>query len=196
MNKKTISTMILVTSLSFVGGSYAVAANQQGMKNGQQHCANQTQEMAGNQNCMNNAGEMKQKGKNKSASMENGKRHGNKHGHKHSHKNSYKQGNKNQNMGFAKLNLSAEQKQKIDVIMAKVKEDKLKIKLANRASMQALMANETFDTDAAKSLMTYQQQQKAENRLAMLKAKHEVFQLLTDEQKAKFSEMKLKRQKR
>ena len=185
MSKKTISAIILATSLSLVGGSYAVAANQQAMRNGQ-NCANQTEEMANSQNCMKKSGEMKHKGKH----------HGNKQAHKQGNKNSKKQGKNNQYMGFAKLDLSADQKQKIDAIMENIKTENQKLKLANRASMQALMASETFDTDAARSLITYQQQQKSEKKLAMMKAKHEVLQLLTDEQKTKYSEMKMKRQNR
>ena len=107
-----------------------------------------------------------------------------------------KQGQHNQKMDFAKLDLSETQKQKIDAIMADVKAENQKSKLAQRASMQALMANETFDTDAAKALMSHQQIQKAEKRLSMMKAKHEAFQVLTDDQKAKYNELKVKRQNR
>lgn len=179
MENKTISAIILATTLSFAGASFAVADNQQGMKNNQ-NCVNQSE------NCTNQSGMMKNKqgDKHKFAMNEKGKRHG---------KN---KGKRQQKMSFEKLDLSAEQKQQIDEIMATVKTEKQNLRLAHKASMQALMANETFDADAARGLMAAQQAQKTENRLTMMKVKHEIFQLLTDEQKAKYNELKEKGQKR
>ncbi|WP_413699568.1 Spy/CpxP family protein refolding chaperone [Psychromonas sp. KJ10-10] len=185
MENKTISAIILATTLSFAGASYAVADNQQGMKNNQ-NCVNQSEQMKDNQNCNKQAGEMKKKHGDKHKFAKKGK---GKHNGKH-------QGKRNQKMAFAKLDLSAEQKQQINEIMSAVKTEKQNARLAYRASMQVLMVNETFDVDAAKSLMTAQQAQKEESRLAMMKAKHQAFQLLTDEQKAKYNELKEKGKKR
>ena len=180
MQNKTIRTLILATTLSIAGVSYAVAANQQGMKNNQ-NCANQSEQMKDNQQC-----------KNKSGAMEKGQHHGK----NHANKQGKKHGKHNQEMGFSRLDLTAEQKQQIDDIMATAKAENQESMLAQRASMQALMSNETFDKDVARILMNQQEVQKAEKRLTMMKAKHQAFQLLTDEQKTQYSELKANRQNR
>ena len=181
MKNKKISAIILATTLSFAGVSYAVAGNQQGMKHNQ-NCKNQSGEMKDNQYCSNQSSGMKNKqnGKNQFGSMKKGNRHGNNH----------------QKMAFSQLDLNADQKQIIDDIMAGAKAENQKSRVAHRASMQAIMNNATFDEDAAKALMSQQQVQKEEKRLTMMEAKHQAFQLLTDEQKTQYNELKVKRQNR
>jgi len=154
MNMKKTSAILLATTLSFAGISYATAANQTSTKT--------------ELNCQKQSGEMGQ-----------GKHHGKK---------------KNKGMGFSKLDLTDAQKLEISEIMKSVKGDKKgqksESKMAHRASMQALVSSDSFDEDAAKALINIQQAEKAEKQLAMLKAKNEAFQLLTDEQKVKYSELK------
>jgi len=151
--KKT-SAILLATTLSFAGISYAVAADQTGTTT-QQNCKQQSSEMG------------------------QGKHHWKK---------------KNKGMGFSKLDLTDTQKQEIREIMQSVKGDnkgqKSESKMAHRASMQALISSDSFDEEAAKTLISVQQEEKAEKQLAMLKAKNQAFQLLTEEQKVKYSELK------
>lgn len=168
---KTITSLVLATTLSLGGLSYATAANQDGMQNGQKNA----------QDCVM----VKQDGK--------GKHQGGKHKGK----------NKGQNkqMEFAKLNLTDQQKAEMKTIMSAQKGEKKGQKtdaerLAQRAEMQALMNTEVFDEAKAKSIIDAQEIKKSERKLAMLKAKHEMYQLLTDEQKAEFAEMQMKRQTR
>jgi len=164
MKTKTIGTLILATTLSLGGLSYAVAGNQDGMQNGQ--------------NCTM----MQEDGK--------GKNKGGKH-----HK------GKKRDMGFEKLNLTDQQKEDMKTIMSAQKTERKDRKtdaerLAQRAEMQALMQAETFDEAKAKELIENKQAKNTEQRLAKMKAKHEMYQLLTDEQKAEFAEMQMKRQNR
>lgn len=160
MKTKTIGTLLLATTLSVAGISYAVAGNNQGMKN-QQDCT------------------MSEKGKS-------GKHHG-----KMKHK----------QMGFAQLDLSDQQKQEMKTIMSSSKKQNKRQKsdserLAHQAEMQALMHSETFDEEKAKALISKKQSKKGERKLAMLKAKHQMFQLLTDEQKVQYTELKMKQKNR
>ncbi|GLS90646.1 hypothetical protein GCM10007916_17130 [Psychromonas marina] len=171
MKTKTIASLVLATTLSLGGLSYAVAANQDGMQNGQNNA----------QDCSM----VKEDGR--------GKHQGGKHKGKGK--------GKNKQMGFAKLDLTDQQKADMKTIMSAQKAEKKEQKtdadrLAQRAEMQALMSAETFDEAKAKSLIDAQEAQKSERKLSMLKAKHEMFQLLTDEQKAEFAEMQMKRQNR
>ncbi|WP_413700699.1 Spy/CpxP family protein refolding chaperone [Psychromonas sp. KJ10-10] len=177
MNNKHISAIILATTLSFGASSFAMAEGQQGMKNGQ--TADQT-------TCDVKSGEMKK-----------GKHHGHKYGKKDHGKKQGKQsrGNK-QDMGFAKLDLTDTQKQAMRDIMKTAKEANKASQTAHRDAMNALMTNETFDAEQATKLISEQRVQKSEQRLAMMKAKHDMYQLLTDDQKAKHDELKTQRQNR
>ncbi|PKF61475.1 hypothetical protein CW745_09060 [Psychromonas sp. psych-6C06] len=159
MKTKTIGAIIIATTLSLGGLSYAVAGNQDGAQNGKQDC-----------------------------SMMDKKQRGKHHG-KH----------KNKQMGFEKLNLSAEQKQEMKSIMSSQKGKNTKSdseRQAQRAEMQALMHAEVFDEAKAKELINKQQTKKGERKLAKMKAKHQMFQLLTDEQKAQYAEMQMQRKNR
>ena len=175
MKTKTIGTLILATTLSLGGFSYATAANQDGMKNGQQN----------GQNCtmMTEDG----RGQNK--------------GGKHKGKNKGKNRGQNQQMGFEKLNLTDEQKVEMRTIMSSQKGQKRVQKtdeerLAQQAEMQTLMLADTFDESKAEELISNQQSQRNESKLEKMKAKHEMYQLLTDEQKAEFAEMQMQRKNR
>ena len=177
MNNKHISAIILATTLSFGASSFAMAENQQGMKKGQ--ASDQTA-------CEVKSGEMKK-----------GKHHGHKYSKKDNGKKQGKQsrGNK-QNMEFAKLDLTDTQKQAMRDIMKTAKESNKASQSSHRAAMNALMANDTFDAEQANKLIAEQRVQKSEQRLAMMKAKHDMYQLLDDDQKVKYDELKTKRQNR
>lgn len=160
MKTKTIGTILLATTLSIAGMTYAVAESQQGMK-GKQDCSM-----------------MSENGK--------GKHHGK---------------NKHRQMGFAQLDLSDQQKQEMKSIMssqkAKHKEQKNdQQRAADKAEMQALMQADTFDTEKASALIAKHQEKSNERKLSMLETKHQMFQLLTDEQKTQYSELKMKHHKR
>lgn len=106
--------------------------------------------------------------------------------------------------GFDQLNLSAEQKAKIQAIMQQnrpeqtrsqaQRRDDFHQKMAQyRAQEQQLMSSTTFDEQAARALITERQQERAakerehaERELQMLKQRHAVFQILTPEQQQKY----------
>jgi protein CpxP len=160
MKTKTIGTILLATTLSVAGMTYAIAGNQQGMK-GQQNCS-----------MMSENGQ--------------GRYHGNK---------------QNKQMGFAQLDLSDQQKQEMRSIMPSQRGNNKNQKsdaerAAQQAEMQALMHAETFDTERATELIANNQAKNSERRLEMLEAKHQMFQLLTDEQKVKYSELQMQRRQR
>lgn len=103
-------------------------------------------------------------------------------------------GKQNKRMGFHKLDLSAEQKQAMKDIMKSHKEAGKTLRTEHKAEMQALMDNPAFDEDKATSLIDQREAQRETKKLAMMKVKHEMYQLLTDEQKAKYNEIKEKRE--
>lgn len=165
MKNKTIATLILATTLSVGGLSYAVAATTT------ESGATTTQSCT-----MKEDGSGKHKG---------GKHKGEKHG---------------KNMGFQKLDLSDTQKQEMKTIMTAHKEAKKEVnkalKVAHKAEIQALMTEATFDEAKASELIAQHQELRAESALSMLKVKHEMFQLLTDEQKVEYNERQMKRNHR
>ncbi|WP_022943205.1 Spy/CpxP family protein refolding chaperone [Psychromonas hadalis] len=154
MKTTTIGTILLATTLTFAGISYAVAGNSH-MNKGQQGCNN----MFGESGQSMGNGAMKHRG-----------------------------------MGFAQLDLTDVQKQEMQAIMAFSK-GKNRMSDADRATrqaeMQALMYSETFDEQKAKALISQKQSKHSERKLAMLKNKHQMFQLLTDEQKTQYSELRM-----
>lgn len=163
MNMKKTSAILLATTLSFAGASYAIAGNHG--------------EMKGERGCKNDSSEMSQ-----------GKHHGKK---------------KHKGMGFSQLDLSDQQKQEMRDIMRTTKSDnkankssKSEARTAHRAAMQTLISSESFNEQQAKALIEAQQLQKAEKQLSMLKAKHQMYQLLTEEQKVQYQALKEKRANR
>ena len=66
---------------------------------------------------------------------------------------------------------------------------------AHRAEMQALMSADSFDEAKAKTLISAQQSNMSERMLAKMKTRYEMYQILTDDQKAQFAEMQMKRAK-
>jgi protein CpxP len=176
MNNKHISAIILATTLSFGASSFAMAENQQGMKKGQ------TCQTTDQNTCDVKSDEMKK-----------GKHQANKQNKKHQGKHN---GKNQKAMGFAKLDLTDTQKQAMRDIMKATKEANKASWSEHQTAMQALMASETFNAEKATELLSQQRVQKSEKRLAMMKAKHDMYQLLTDDQKVKYDELKAKRQNR
>nr|WP_159063657.1 CpxP family protein [Thaumasiovibrio occultus] len=58
-----------------------------------------------------------------------------------------------------------------------------------REAMQALMMSDTFDEAKAQALVTQMTEQHQERQLAMLKQRHEMMSVLTDEQKSQLVEL-------
>ncbi len=65
-----------------------------------------------------------------------------------------------------------------------------------RTQWQALLTAEQFDDAAALSLLQQQQQRQLEHRLAELKLRHQVLQVLTDAQRAELLEKWQRRQQK
>ena len=98
-------------------------------------------------------------------------------------------------MGFKKLNLTDEQKAEMKAIMASHREANKETKLAHKAEMKALMEDPAFDEEKAQALINQREAQRADKQLSMLKLKHQMFQVLTDEQKAKYEELQMQGKK-
>ncbi|UXI01469.1 CpxP family protein [Photobacterium sp. TY1-4] len=65
---------------------------------------------------------------------------------------------------------------------------------AHHQQMQALMLADTFDEAAARTLAQTMVEQQVERRVAMMKSRHEMFSMLTDEQKTRFQQLMSERQ--
>ncbi|MEJ2764504.1 CpxP family protein [Photobacterium sp. MCCC 1A19761] len=65
---------------------------------------------------------------------------------------------------------------------------------AHHQQMQALMMADTFDEAAARTLAQSMIDQQVERRVAMMKNRHEMFSMLTDEQKTRFQQLMNERQ--
>ncbi|MEI6896454.1 MAG: Spy/CpxP family protein refolding chaperone [Psychromonas sp.] len=163
MKTKTIKMLILASTLSVAGASYAVAATSQDSNKDTQHCTM-----------------MKEGG------------HGKHHGGHGKHRGD----NKHKNMTFKKLDLSDQQKQQMQSIMVSSKKQMESNKLADKAKMQALMQAPTFNEVTAKALIEKKQSDRAARKLSTLKIHHQMYQLLTDEQKKEYDERPMKRNKR
>jgi periplasmic protein CpxP/Spy len=150
MKNKKITAIIVATTISFAGISYAVADKHQEKK--QRH------------GCNNQMGKMKHA--------------------------------KQQRMMLSKLNLTESQNQTVQEIMSVTQEGNKETNLAHKVSMQALMNDEIFNEEKATELINNQEEQKAKKHLAMIKVKHQIFQILTEEQKTQYNELKTQRQHR
>jgi len=103
-------------------------------------------------------------------------------------------GKGNKTMGFQKLDLTAEQKTAIEAIMETNKTASEALRSAHKLEMQALLDTPTFDKEQATTLIEQREAQRTDKKLTMMQVKHEIYQLLTDEQKAQYNELKEKRQ--
>ena len=96
----------------------------------------------------------------------------------------------------AALDLTVDQQAQIKSIIEGLKADKKERKLErkeNREAFRALVEAENFDEDKAKALMSDIKTERSEKMLAHLKSRHQIWQLLTVEQREKLSEMREKR---
>jgi protein CpxP len=96
----------------------------------------------------------------------------------------------------AALDLTVDQQAQIKSIIEGLKADKKERKLErkeNREAFRALVEAENFDEDKAKALMSDIKTERSEKMLAHLKSRHQIWQLLTVEQREKLTEMREKR---
>lgn len=92
----------------------------------------------------------------------------------------------NMAMNFSQLNLTDQQKQEIQAITEASMNgnyQNMGDMQVHHADMQALLNNEVFDENQAKTLMADHQSEMGERMLTMLKMQHQIFQLLDDQQK-------------
>jgi len=98
----------------------------------------------------------------------------------------------NTTMNFSQLNLSESQEKEIQAIMAAAMGEK-QLDMAEmqvqHADMQALLSAEVFDENKASALMAKHHSQMQDKAMTMLKVKHQIFQVLDDEQKTQLMSM-------
>jgi len=99
-------------------------------------------------------------------------------------------------MMFKKLDLSDAQKEQMRAIMTAHKEANKESKAAYKADMKALMDAPVFDEEQAQTLIAEREAQRADQQLSMLKMKHEMYQVLTEEQKVKYDQREAKKMER
>jgi Spy/CpxP family protein refolding chaperone len=98
----------------------------------------------------------------------------------------------NMSMNFSQLNLTDQQKQEIQAIMAASmngNHQNMTDMQMHHTDMQALLSSDVFDENKAKALIANHQSQMGERKLTMLKMKHQIFQLLDDEQREQLMSM-------
>tara|TARA_Y100001956_G_scaffold41417_1_gene40583 strand:+ start:922 stop:1362 length:441 start_codon:yes stop_codon:yes gene_type:complete len=96
----------------------------------------------------------------------------------------------------AALDLTVDQQAQIKSIITELKADEKDRKLErkeNREAFRALVEAESFDEDKAQALMSDIKAERSEKVLAHLKSRHQIWQLLTVEQREKLTEMREKR---
>lgn len=96
------------------------------------------------------------------------------------------------------LNLSQDQKEKLQAIQAAHKEvlnQSREQMRANKAAERELVESPNFDEKKAESLAAQDAKIMETNALATLRFRHEIYQILTPEQRAKFNQMNIERHK-
>ena len=96
----------------------------------------------------------------------------------------------------SELDLTVDQQAQIKSIITELKADKKDRKLErkeNREAFRALVEAESFDEDKAIALMSDIKAERSEKVLAHLKSRHQIWQLLTVEQREKLTEIREKR---
>lgn len=91
------------------------------------------------------------------------------------------------------LELTEEQQTQIDALLAQAREQKQQQRDAMRAQQETFMSNPEFDPQTAQQLQTQRQQQREANQLAQMELQHQVYQILTPEQRTELQEMKEQR---
>lgn len=96
----------------------------------------------------------------------------------------------------AALDLTVDQQTQIKSIIDELRVDKKTRKSerkANREAFRALVEAESFDEEQAKALMADIKAERSEKMLAHLKSRHQIWLLLTVEQREKLAELREKR---
>ncbi len=94
---------------------------------------------------------------------------------------------------FKALDLTQDQQEKLQSIQATHQElmrKNMERLRANKASERALIEASSFDERKAEKLAAQDAKIMGENNLATLRFRHEIYQILTPEQRAKFEEMR------
>jgi len=155
MKNKTIKTMLLVLTVSFIGTSYVAAHAQHASEDASMGMGHMnTEQMGTGQMGM---GQMGMGGI----------------------------GMGNMSMNFSQLNLTDQQKQEIQAITAASinrNHQNMGDMQVHHAEMQALLSNTVFDENKAKTIMAEHHSQMDERMLEMLKMQHQIFQLLDVQQ--------------
>lgn len=92
-----------------------------------------------------------------------------------------------------KLDLTESQQAKIDQIMKQQKEamkGAMADRRAQRDDMKALVEQDTFDAAKAERLIAQQQDRERASKLGMLRTQHEIYKVLTPEQREKAKAMR------
>ncbi|MFQ6372026.1 Spy/CpxP family protein refolding chaperone [Shewanella sp. YIC-542] len=89
-------------------------------------------------------------------------------------------------MALHQLDLTAEQETAMQKLFAAQRESRMAQRSERRQEMQALMTAAKFDEAKAKQLIEQRQQLRMQHQLQRMKLHNEIYQLLTDDQKAKF----------
>ncbi|MCQ8895301.1 Spy/CpxP family protein refolding chaperone [Limnobacter humi] len=98
-----------------------------------------------------------------------------------------------------KLNLTPEQDTQVKQILDKQHarmEGRREAHKAHHAEMRALVESDTFDQAKATRLIQQQQQQELNDRLAMLQTQHDIYKVLTPEQRSKLKALEERREQR
>lgn len=97
---------------------------------------------------------------------------------------------------FSQLDLTAEQQEKMTAMRDANREARRSEMASHRTEMQAqhqkmqqLVLADNFDEVAVRELAKQMSEQQVEHRVTMLKQRHEMFKLLTPEQKTKFQQL-------
>jgi len=96
------------------------------------------------------------------------------------------------------LELSDSQQQQIQRLVQQQRDntEPRKERKDEMAKMQALVQAEQFDEAAVRALLQQHQQQRLENKLAMLKLQHDIRQLLTAEQREELDKQRERRREK
>ncbi|ABM03196.1 envelope stress induced periplasmic protein, Spy-related protein [Psychromonas ingrahamii 37] len=177
MNIKTIKTMLLVLTVSVTGTSYVAAHAQHASENASMSMG------VGSMNTGKMGTENMGTGHMGTVNMGMGNMGNMGTGH---------MGTGHMAMNFSQLNLTDQQKQEIQAITAASINGNHQNRgdmQVHHADMQALLSDDVFDKNQAKALMADHHSQMSERMLVMLKMKHQIFQLLDDQQKEQLTGM-------
>ncbi|MFT7053846.1 MAG: protein CpxP [Psychromonas sp.] len=193
MKNKTIKTMLLVLTVSFAGTSYVAAHAQHASENASISAGTGSMGTGhmgtGNMGTGNMGTGNMGTGNMGTGNMGTGNMGTGNMGTGHMGMGNMPMGNMamgNMPMNFSQLNLTDQQKQEIQAITAASingNYQNMGDMQVHHAEMQALLNNDVFDENQAKTLMADHHSQMGERMLTGLKMQHQIFQLLDDQQK-------------